>query len=265
MACEASELAHGSHPTIGAWAPGSNEDCNQPVRILVVNDNLTARRTIVDHLESHNMRAVAVAGDQQVARMLAIYKPALVILDLPLGSNRLPELLCGTRSQAHAPIVITGSHEKESDRAVLLELGADDYLIKPFSLRELVARVRVILRRRKLTSTEPMRLCQPNHRRFGGWHVDLRARRVTDPNRIPVALTKAEYSLLVAFLARPQQPLTREHLLNATRVNEDVIDRSIDVLVMRLRRKLATDPKMQQIIRTERGIGYMFVSSVESF
>jgi DNA-binding response OmpR family regulator len=101
--------------------------------------------------------------------------------------------------------------------------------------------------------------------RFSGWQLNLRTRRLTDPNGADVALTKGEYALLVAFLDAPQRPFSREHLLQATRVHEDVFDRSIDVQILRLRRKLEQDPSAPQIIKTERGVGYVFARQVERF
>jgi DNA-binding response OmpR family regulator len=101
--------------------------------------------------------------------------------------------------------------------------------------------------------------------RFGGWQLERRGRRLLDPNATPVALSKGEYALLLAFLEAPQRPLSREHLLQATRIHEDIFDRSIDVQVLRLRRKLETDPSAPRVIQTERGVGYVFALPVEPF
>jgi DNA-binding response OmpR family regulator len=120
-----------------------------------------------------------------------------------------------------------------------------------------------VLRRQETAKNTSQREVERGHYRFGGWHLDRRARRLTDPNGLPVALTKGEYALLTAFLDAPQRPLTRERLLQATRVHEDVFDRSIDVQILRLRRKLEADPSMPRIIQTERGVGYMFALPVE--
>jgi DNA-binding response OmpR family regulator len=144
-----------------------------------------------------------------------------------------------------------------------LELGADDYLTKPFGLRELLARIRAVLRRRETGRIAAQRESEQGRCRFGVWQLDRRARRLIDADGVPVALTKGEYALLVAFLDAPQRPLTREHLLQATRIHEDVFDRSIDVQILRLRRKLATDPSAPRIIQTERGVGYVFTLPVE--
>ena len=131
-------------------------------------------------------------------------------------------------------------------------------MTKPFNLRELLARVRAILRRLDKARASPAR--EPDHGgyRFSGWRLNLRTRRLADPTDADVTLTKGEYALLVAFLDAPQRPLSREHLLQATRVHEDVFDRSIDVQVLRLRRKLETDPNAPRVILTERGVGYVF-------
>jgi two-component system OmpR family response regulator len=134
---------------------------------------------------------------------------------------------------------------------------------KPFSLRELLARIRAVLRRREAGPAASQRDAERGRYRFGGWQIDRRTRRLIDPNGAPVSLTKGEYALLIAFLDAPQRPLAREHLLQATRVHEDVFDRSIDVQVLRLRRKLESDSSMPRVIQTERGVGYTFVLPVE--
>jgi DNA-binding response OmpR family regulator len=161
--------------------------------------------------------------------------------------------------------VLTGQHLDEIDRVVGLELGADDYMTKPFNLRELLARVRAIIRRLDRVRALPAREPERGGYRFSGWQLNLRTRRLTDPNGADVALTKGEYALFVAFLDAPQRPLSREHLLQATRVHEDVFDRSIDVQILRLRRKLEQNPSGPQIIKTERGLGYAFARQVERF
>src|ERR1700679_798545 len=129
--------------------------------------------------------------------------------------------------------------------------------------RELLARVRAILRRLDRARAAPAREPEHGGYRFSGWRLNLRTRRLNDPTDADVTLTKGEYALLVAFLDAPQRPLSREHLLQATRVHEDVFDRSIDVQILRLRRKLESDSSMPRVIQTERGVGYTFVLPVE--
>lgn len=247
-----------------ASGQGVRETNGQQVRILVVDDDPTMRHMVVNYLEDHNMKAVSVPGRQEMAREFAAGEPSLVILDLRLGQEDGLDLLRDLRSRSDVPVIITTGHRREEiDRVVGLELGADDYVTKPFSLRELLARIRAVLRRRDsgraVVQTDQAR----GRSKFGGWLLDRRARRLTDPAGAAVALTKGEYALLVAFLDAPQRPLSREHLLQATRVHEDVFDRSIDVQILRLRRKLETDPSAPRVIQTERGVGYMFALAVE--
>jgi two-component system, OmpR family, response regulator len=188
----------------------------------------------------------------------------LVILDLRLGQQDGLDLLREIRSSSDVPvIIITGHRRDDIDRVVGLELGADDYLTKPFNLRELLARVRAVLRRFGIGRATPARDPERGRFRFCGWQLDSKTRRLTDPAGAPVTLTKGEYALLIAFLDAPQRPLSREHLLQSTRVHEDVFDRSIDVQILRLRRKLERDPSAPRVIQTERGVGYVFAVPVE--
>ncbi|HUA76077.1 MAG TPA: winged helix-turn-helix domain-containing protein, partial [Acetobacteraceae bacterium] len=167
------------------------------------------------------------------------------------------------RTRSDVPVIITtGYQSEEIDRVVGLELGADDYVTKPFGLRELLARIRAVLRRQELGRIASRREAEQGSSRFAGWTLERKSRRLTNPDGVHVPLTKGEYTLLVAFLDAPQRPLSREHLLQATRIREDVFDRSIDVQILRLRRKLETNPAAPQLIRTERGVGYVFVPEV---
>jgi DNA-binding response OmpR family regulator len=189
----------------------------------------------------------------------------VVILDLRLGEEDGLDLLREIRSRSDVPVIITTGHRcDEIDRVIGLELGADDYVSKPFGLRELLARIRAVLRRRESARRALQRHPEQSRCRFGGWEFNRRTRRLTDPNGMPVTLTKGEYALLIAFLDAPQRPLTREFLLQATRVHEDVFDRSIDVQILRLRRKMEIDPSAPRIIQTERGVGYVFALPVET-
>ena len=237
---------------------------NQPARIFIVEDDPVMLRMVGDYLEQHNMHAVFASGRQDMVRNFAVSDPDLLVLDLRLGHEDGLDLLREIRSRSDVPIIIiTGDRRDEIDRVVGLELGADDYVTKPFSLRELLARIRAVLRRREVGRAESRLDPERGRWKFGGWQLDRRTRRLTDPNGIEVVLTKGEYALLTAFLDAPQRPLSREHLLQATRVHEDIFDRSIDVQILRLRRKLETDPSTPSMIRTERGIGYVFALPVE--
>jgi two-component system, OmpR family, response regulator len=238
---------------------------HRPARICIVEDDRVTRHMVADFLEQHNMRTVAVSGQQEMIRHFAASEPDLVILDLRLDDTDGLDLLREIRTRSDVPaIIMTCDRCDEIDRVVGLELGADDYLTKPFSPRELLARIRAVLRRREAGRAALQRDAERGRSKFGGWQLDRRLRRLTDPGGVDVVLTKGEYALLTAFLDAPQRPLSREHLLQATRVHEDVFDRSIDVQILRLRRKLERDPSAPQIIRTERGVGYVFALPVEA-
>jgi two-component system OmpR family response regulator len=231
---------------------------------LVIEDDRTMRNLVTNYLREHDIGAIPASGREEVVGLLAGDEPSLVILDLRLGQEDGLDLLREIRSRSDVPVIITTGHRRdEIDRVVGLELGADDYITKPFGLRELLARIRAVLRRREAGQVAAQRDPERGRWRFGGWQLDRRNRRLSDSSGVPVALTKGEYALLIAFLDAPQRPLSREHLLQATRIHEDVFDRSIDVQVLRLRRKLETDPSAPSIIQTERGIGYVFTLPVE--
>jgi two-component system OmpR family response regulator len=231
--------------------------------ILIVEDDPSLQRMILDYFVENNIRALVASNRREMVRQLESSKVNLVILDLRLGQEDGLDLLREVRSSSDVPvIIITGHRRDEIDRVVGLELGADDYLTKPFNLRELLARVRAVLRRFDVGRGLAR---DPEHGRFQfcGWQLDRKLRQLMDPDGAPVTLTKGEYALLLAFLDAPQRPLSREYLLQATRVHEDVFDRSIDVQILRLRRKLERDPSAPRVIQTERGVGYKFAVPVE--
>ncbi len=238
----------------------------RPSRVLVIDDDPSMQHMLADYLVQHNIRVAAAAQPREVARQFATAEPDAVILDLRLGTDDGLDLLRQIRSRSDVPVIIaTGHRRDEIDRVVGLELGADDYITKPFGPRELLARIRAVLRRQHLGRVAWQREADQGRCRFGGWKLDKGTRRLTDPDNAVVTLTKGEYALLVAFLDAPQRPLSREHLLQATRLHEDIYDRSIDVQILRLRRKLEADPSAPHIIRTERGVGYVFALPVEYF
>ena len=222
------------------------------------------QRMILNYFAENNIRTLVANNRQEMVDRLGNAEVNLLILDLRLGSEDGLDLLREVRVSSEVPvIIITGHRRDDIDRVVGLELGADDYLTKPFNLRELLARVRAVLRRFDVGRAAPVRDPERGRFRFSGWQLDRRIRQLTDPAGTPVALTKGEYAMLLAFLEAPQRPLSREQLLQATRVHEDVFDRSIDVQILRLRRKLERDPNAPRVIRTERGVGYVFAVAVE--
>jgi two-component system, OmpR family, response regulator len=263
MRDEQDSIDHQTFVSFERSAAGVGADRRSPTCLVVEDDN-TLRNLVTNYLEDHHIRAVSTSRRDEVSGLLALSQPDLVILDLRLGQEDGLDLLREIRAQSDVPIIITtGQRRDEIDRVVGLELGADDYITKPFGLRELLARIRAVLRRREVGQANAQRDAEKGRCRFGGWQLDRRNRRLTNSAGEPVALTKGEYALLIAFLDAPLRPLSREHLLQATRIHEDVFDRSIDVQVLRLRRKLESDPSTPSIIRTERGVGYVFSLAVE--
>jgi DNA-binding response OmpR family regulator len=243
---------------IESWS--MNIDTLQPrerPNVILVEDDPGMQRMVSDYLIQNEMKVTVTARRDELMRHVSGGRVDLVILDLNLGTDDGLDLLRTIRATTDIPVIITtGQRRDEIDRVVGLELGADDYITKPFGLRELLARVRVALRR--LHGRERPREPGQTTLRFGRWSLDRRLRRLTEDGGATVALTKGEYALLVAFLEAPGRPLSREHLLQATRIHEDVFDRSIDVQILRLRRKLEEDPSSPRIIRTDRGVGYVF-------
>jgi len=232
-------------------------------RILIVDDDPAMQRLIAECINGHNMRAILASNGQAMFRAIAAREPDLIILDLHLGTDDGLDLLRNLRTRSVVPVIlITGHRREEIDRIIGLELGADDYITKPFSLRELLARSRALLRRRSMDTLHPVRREEQRYA-FLGWQFDQRARQLTSPTGETITITKGEFALLSAFVTAPRRPLSREHLLQATRVHEDVYDRSIDVQILRLRRKLEIDASNPQLIRTERGVGYIFDADVQ--
>ena len=232
--------------------------------ILVVDDDQAMLAMLTEYLEGENFRVSGVTDGNAMAQVMREEDVDLIILDMKLGADDGLDLMRRLSSPPEAPIIIiTGHRRDEADRIVGLELGADDYLTKPFSPRELLARIRAVLRR---SAAAQQRLrAQESHARyhFAGWELSMRTRRLASPGGDVVALTAGEFNLLTAFLRSPQQVLTREQLLAASRVHgEEVFDRSIDIQILRLRRKLESDPSNPRLIVTERGVGYMLASPV---
>jgi two-component system OmpR family response regulator len=270
------ELASSTPFDLPAWTDDALDlqrtpDCaeRQPIHstkahLLIVNDDGSLRQTVADHLKSQNMELKFLAAAQDIAGRIEELAPSIVLINQPKGQNDGLDLLRQIRSLSDIPVIIIAeSNTEEADRVIGLELGADDYLTMPFGVRELCARVRAVLRRNALCRETQRHDPRSVVYRFGSWQLHERTRRLFDPEGTQVALTKAEYALLFALVSCPGRPLSREHLISATRVNDDVFDRSIDVAVYRLRRKLKTDRSLPPVIQTERGVGYRFAISVE--
>jgi DNA-binding response OmpR family regulator len=235
-----------------------------PAHILAVDDDPTIRQLMVDYLGQNALRVTAVADGRAMQAVLDEQVVDLVVLDLRLQAEDGMALARRLRDESAIPFIMLTGRADEADRVLGLELGADDYLTKPFSPRELLARIRTVLRRRRAE----VRQGRPDGVRafrFDGWELNLNTRRLAAPDGTQVALSNGEFSLLVVLLGAPQRILTRDQLLDLSRLhNDEVYNRSVDVQIMRLRRKIEKDPGEPRYIRTERGAGYLFGVPVET-
>jgi two-component system, OmpR family, response regulator len=233
--------------------------------VLVVDDDPDVRALVAEYLGDNELRvSVADSG----ARMFELFEHEaidLVLLDLRLPGENGLHLAAALRERATVPIVFLTGRADEADRVMGLELGGDDYITKPFSPRELLARVRAVLRRYQMQATLPQRDNQRRAFRFAGWELNLRTRRLTSPDGAVVGLSNGEFSLLAALCQAPQRVLSRDQLLSMSRLHEaEVYDRTIDVQIRRLRLKLESDAASPVLIMTERGAGYRFDTPVET-
>ena len=238
-------------------------DTIQP-HILVIDDDPQIRQMLQEYLTENALRVSVAAGGKQMSQILADEAIDLVVLDLRLVGEDGMAIARTLRDQSAIPIVMLTGVRDEADRVMGLELGADDFMTKPFSPRELLARIRTVLRRTKATAPAQGRLREIRAYRFAEFELNLRTRRLSRRDGARIDLTNGEFNLLAALLAAPQRILTRDQLLEASRVYEnEVYDRSIDVQVLRLRRKIEPDPSQPRFIITERGVGYTFSAPVE--
>ena len=254
-----SELA-ASIPASGTVMP---EITSEP-HVLVVEDDGETRRLLVRLLRENGLRATGVADGSEMWQALAVALPDLLLLDLMLPKKPGLELLRELRREerwAGLPVVIVTARGEVGDRTRGLELGADDYIPKPFDRRELLARVGAVLRR----TTGQGRAPRETAVRFSGWLLDTGRRALTSPDGATVDLSGAEYDLLTVFLDNPKRALSRERLLELARnrVSVTATDRSVDVQVSRLRQKLEIGGEDRALIKTVRGVGYVFVADIE--
>ena len=239
---------------------------SNPPHILVVDDDPLMRQLISDYLLESELRVSTATGGSDMDRVLKDHAIDLVLLDLRLAGEDGMQLARKLREETDVPVIIVTARRDEADRVMGLEMAADDYITKPFSNRELLARVRAVLRRcqgRPSVDT-PARGTRRRAYRFAGWEFNALARRLTDPQGQPVVLSNGEFNLLLAFCEAPQRVLSRDQLIDLSRLHGDEIyDRSIDVQIFRLRCKIGGDDESRQLIRTERGAGYAFDVPVE--
>ncbi|MCS6890789.1 MAG: response regulator transcription factor [Rhodovarius sp.] len=230
--------------------------------ILVVDDDREIRDLLARFLEKQGMRVTTARDAREARRLWPLGRYHMVVLDIMMPGESGLDFARWLRSHSQVPIVMLTAMGEETDRIVGLELGADDYLPKPFNPRELLARMRAILRRASGEGAGR----EPDQRpfRFAGWTLEPSRRRLLNPEGAEVALTGGEYELLVALLERPNRVLTRDMLMDILRGRQaGPYDRAIDVAVSRLRRKLEDDGRNPQLIKTVRGGGYVLATPVE--
>jgi two-component system OmpR family response regulator len=232
--------------------------------VLAVDDDPMIREMIADYLVKNELRVTVVADGRAMGEVLAEQVVDLIVLDLKLRTEDGMNLARRLRDDSTIPIIMLTGRSDEADRVMGLELGADDYITKPFSPRELLARIRTVLRRRHAE----VRQGRPEGiraYRFDGWELNLNTRRLSAPDGNITVLSKGEFSLFVVLLGAPHRILNRDQLLDLSRLhNDEVYNRAVDIQIMRLRRKIEPDPTKPKYIRTERGNGYVFSVNVET-
>jgi two-component system OmpR family response regulator len=235
---------------------------NMP-HILVVDDDREIRELLAKFLERQRFRVTTARDGKEARRSFSNGHFHLVVLDLMLPGEGGMEIAHWLRTEGKVPIIMLTAMAEETDRIIGLELGADDYVTKPFNPRELLARIRAVLRRTGETDDRAPETVAKTYS-FSGWMLETARRRLLDPAGIEVALTGGEYDLLVALLDRPNRVLTRDMLLDLLRGRQaGPFDRAIDVAVSRLRRKLEDNGRNAQLIKTVRGGGYVLSTPVE--
>jgi len=231
--------------------------------ILVVEDDREISGLVALYLRSNECRVTVTDSGREVYRLMNDSRIDLIVLDLMLPGEDGISLCRRLRTTSQVPIVILTGKGDEVDRILGLEMGADDYLSKPFNPRELLARIRAVLRRSAISALSPV-TDAPRAFTFLGWRIDRVVRELRDPDGARIALTDAEFGLLQAFCERPGRILSRDQLLEVTQGRSaGLFERSIDVLVSRLRRKIESDPHQPSMIKTVRSGGYMFTPTVE--
>ncbi|BDG71647.1 MULTISPECIES: response regulator [Roseomonas] len=230
--------------------------------VLVVEDDGEMRNLIAKFLRQNGYRATGARDGREMWETLANAAVDLILLDVMLPGQSGLDLTRALRAKTQVPIIMVTARGDETDRVLGLELGADDYIPKPFSRPELLARIRAVLRRAQGSDQRASGLVA-DRLLFAGWALDTRRRELMAPDGVAVDLSGGEYDLLLAFCEHPQRILSRDQLLDLARNRvSDALDRTVDVMVSRLRRKMEPTEESPTIIKTIRGAGYMFVPAV---
>lgn len=237
---------------------------NTQTSVLIVDDDDELRELLCNYLHDFGFEATCVSSGVAMQAAMATKNYDILLLDLMLPGEDGLSLCRHLRTTSDIPIIMLTARGETADRVVGLELGADDYIIKPFDTRELVARIHSVLRRIKNGRRhEPLGHLREDRILFEGWTLNRTMRQLTSPQKMLVPLSNAEFRLLWAFVERPRRVLSRDQLMDAARGDLNAFDRSIDLLVSRLRQKMKEDPKSPRLLKTVRGEGYLFDAKVE--
>jgi two-component system, OmpR family, response regulator len=242
-----------------------SEQLSPEAHVLVVEDDGEMRNLITKFLRQNGFRVTGARDGREMWDVLGAAPVDLILLDVMLPGQSGLDLCRALRTKSGVPIIMVTARGEETDRVLGLELGADDYIPKPFGRAELLALVRALLRRSSGVAGEPRAGATGDHMNFGGWILDTRRRELTSPDGVVVDLSGGEYDLLLAFCEHPQRVLSRDQLLDLARNRHafNGTDRSVDVMVSRLRRKLEPTDESPAVIKTIRGAGYMLVPAVK--
>ena len=233
-----------------------------PDNILIVDDDAEIRSLLSQYLVKNGLRVTVAADGRGMWQALDAARIDLIVLDLMLPGDDGLTLCRNLRAKSDVPVIMLTARGEETDRIVGLEMGADDYLAKPFSARELLARIKAILRRAR-SLPENLQPDSARHIRFADWVLDIARRQIISAANVATPLSGAEYRLLRIFLSHPNRVLNRDQLVDLTQGKEaDPLDRSIDVQVSRLRNRLGDDPREPRLIKTVRGEGYVLAVDV---
>ncbi len=261
---------NGQRPDGTLGSEGSNLrglELSRPQRIYVVDDDVEIRRTLEKYLPQRGFEVQSASDGSDLQGVLATFRPDLIVLDLGLPGDDGFTLARGIRATSEVPIIMLTGRSDEVDRIVGLELGADDYVTKPFSPREFLARIKAVLRRTRRVERADLMAADAIDAAavdFAGWKFNLVDRRLVSPSGAKVKLTKSEFNLLAAFVAAPNRVLSRSELLSLSRkYGDEVLERSIDIQIFRLRQKIEDSGKDVQLIKTQRGAGYIFTPEVK--
>ncbi len=232
--------------------------------ILVVDDHRDIRDLVGRYLEEQGLRVLLADGGEAMRRQLKRHAVDLVVLDIMMPGDDGLTLCRYLREHTELPVILLTARSEETDRIVGLEMGADDYLTKPFNPRELLARIKAVLRRTTALPPQRSSAMAGQCLTFEGWKLDVDRHQLVDPEGVEVSLSTAEYRLLLAFLEHAGRVLSRDQLMDLTLGREaDAFDRSIDNHVSRLRRKMDPDARSPRLIKTIRGGGYQWIAAVE--